>query len=158
MNYLIRVKPEKLAAVLWKYQDHYSPEITTVRQRLMNATVPLEDGGMKPLKETVFPLAPIRQTFETMDISTFPFLAILDEMNDVQASELTLLSLLGVETSQSLSLFMKALEYIISTNSQNNTVPRKLINTFEKLNEYSGGNAARERIRYDRIVAIPCYC
>lgn len=124
----------------------------------MNATVPLEDGGTKPLRETVFPLAPIKQTFKFMGISTLQFLAVHDEMDDVQIPEITLLSLLGVDTSESLSLFIKALEYVKSSNLQNSLVPRVLVSTYEKLSEWSGGNAALGKIRYDRLGATPCYC
>jgi hypothetical protein len=145
-------KSEQLVGLLWTYQALYLPEISNVRQDLVKATVPVVSGGMMELKDTVFPTTPIVQALAVIGVTGFPFLVVPTEMAGVEPSELTILSRLGVETSESLSMYLKALAHVRKVNVHAERLPHALLRIYEKLSEYAGGTAARERLRCVQVL------
>jgi hypothetical protein len=147
-EYIINHKADKLVGVLWKFWDKYSGDLSTVRQRLSAAIVPVEGGGRKSLQDTVFPFATLRQSFEDMGVRHFPYLAITDDLREIPPAELSFLPQLKVETAECLSLYLKVLKHLIDTSPRSTaTIPAALIPVYERLNNFSGGQTALERLR-----------
>lgn len=67
-------------------------------------------------------------------------------------AEFTILSQLGVATSETLSLYLKALSHVRQANAQADRIPHALLRIYEKLDEYSGGTMARQRLRCVQVL------